>query len=262
LQTHPQNPVIGASFLELQSIESTNNYALQRIHAGLAYHGDCFFAHEQTRGKGQRGKDWKSEKSSNIILSIVLKPDFLNTYQQFHLSACLAVATERFFYDQAGEPTRIKWPNDIYWKNRKAGGILIENIIGSGQPEPGDQGAKWQWAVAGIGLNINQEIFNAEIPNPISLTQITGKKYNVIELAKKLCSYVDEYYKRLEKNQFDELLQVYNDRLYKKNQTVKLKSDNKVFHAEIKGVDSSGELITVHGVEERFKFGEIDWLKN
>src|SRR5437762_3138628 len=116
----------------------------------MAYHGDCFFSHEQKMGKGQRGKTWVSEVSSNILLSIVLQPQFLEIFQQFQLTACVAVATHQFFSKHAGPDTKIKWPNDLYWKDRKAGGILIESIVGSRDPIAIGSGVNtWQWAVAG-----------------------------------------------------------------------------------------------------------------
>jgi BirA family transcriptional regulator, biotin operon repressor / biotin---[acetyl-CoA-carboxylase] ligase len=266
LQPHRSVPVIGALFYELHSVESTNNYALDRIHAGMAHHGDCFFAHEQTKGKGQRGKDWISEKSSNIILSIVLKPDFLKTYQQFPLSACMAVATENFLRELAGEDTRIKWPNDIYWKDRKAGGILIENVLGGSDSEAGTSGtaehSTWKWSVVGIGININQTNFSNDIPNPVSLKQITGKNFEVIQLAKKLCRYVNNCYDQLCNGGSDQILQQFNDRLFKKNETVKLKKNNKTFQAIVTGVDTSGMLIVRHAIEEKFGFGDVEWLIN
>ena len=89
--------MLGTPFIELQSVASTNNYALAQIHANMAQPGTCYFAHEQTSGKGQRGKSWATETGMNIILSIVLKPDFLQPFQQFQLSACVAVATRQFF---------------------------------------------------------------------------------------------------------------------------------------------------------------------
>jgi BirA family biotin operon repressor/biotin-[acetyl-CoA-carboxylase] ligase len=145
---------LGTPFIELQSVDSTNNYALAQIHANMAQPGTCYFAHEQTSGKGQRGKSWATERGTNIILSIVLKPDFSQPFQQFQLSACAAVAARQFFSQYDGDSLKIKWPNDIYWQDRKLGGILIENIIRS----QGPGGGTWDWSVVGIGLNINQQI--------------------------------------------------------------------------------------------------------
>ena len=122
---------LGVPFIELLSIDSTNNYALTQIHAGLPQHGTAFFAHEQVAGKGQRGKTWIAPKDSSLIVSIVINPQPLQLTQQFQLSACIAISVCEFFGHYVGDATRIKWPNDLYWYDRKAGGILIENIIGN-----------------------------------------------------------------------------------------------------------------------------------
>jgi BirA family biotin operon repressor/biotin-[acetyl-CoA-carboxylase] ligase len=257
LQLSPETSPIGNSFTELQSVDSTNNYALAKVHEGMAYHGDCFFAHDQTTGKGQQGKTWTTEASSNILLSIVLKPQFLEIYQQFQLSACVAVAAHQFFSKYAGDDTRIKWPNDLYWRNRKAGGILIENVVSSQQSPAAD----WRWAVVGIGININQSTFPGDLPNPVSLKQITGNHHDVIQLAKELCSSVGKFYSRLKNNGFETILDEYNEFLYKKNKVVKLKKDNRIFETMIKAVNDAGQLITQHGIEESFDFGQVEWLK-
>ena len=242
-------------FIELQSVDSTNNYALSQIHANMAQPGTCYFAHEQTSGKGQRGKSWATERGANIILSIVLKPDFLQPTQQFQLSACIAVATRQFFDGYVRDSVKIKWPNDIYWQDRKLGGILIENIVRS-KPD----GGNWDWAVVGIGVNINQTNFGSELKNPTSLKQITGKSFDQIELAKKLCVSFDDFYRNLIKEETKEILKMYNRFLYKKGESVKLKKDNRVFSATIRNVTPTGQLVVQHGIEEQFDFGEIEWL--
>jgi len=246
---------IGTPFIELQSVDSTNNYALTQIHANMAQPGTCYFAHEQTSGKGQRGKSWATERGANIILSIVLKPDLLQLTQQFQLSACIAVATRQFFDGYGRDSIKIKWPNDIYWQDRKLGGILIENIIRN-KPE----GGNWDWAVVGIGANINQTNFGTELKNPISLKQITGKSFDQIELAKELCVSIDDSYRNLIKEETNAILKMYNQFLYKKGELVKLRKDNRVFSATIKNVTPTGQLVAQHGIEEQFDFGEIEWL--
>ncbi|HXL72345.1 MAG TPA: biotin--[acetyl-CoA-carboxylase] ligase, partial [bacterium] len=144
---------IGHAFIELGSVDSTNNYAMARAAAGLADHGTLYFAHEQWAGKGSRGRTWTSKPGENIILSAVLEPVALVSSQAFALSACVALACHDLFSQYAGaEATRIKWPNDLYWGDRKAGGILIENNF---------RGDRWAFAIAGIGININQTEFPA-----------------------------------------------------------------------------------------------------
>jgi BirA family biotin operon repressor/biotin-[acetyl-CoA-carboxylase] ligase len=262
------NP-IGVPFIELQSIDSTNKYAMGLIHRDHLpdghdeiQHGTAIFTHEQTAGKGQRGKKWASEKDSNIALSILLNPYGVRLRDQFHLSICIAVGVYEFFSKYAGHETKIKWPNDLYWRDRKAGGILIENVIGSETPEVRDQeSGGWKWAIVGIGININQTSFPPDLVNPVSLKQVTGNNFDPVELAKELCSVIEKNYQLLINGNFETLFTKYSDHLYKRDEKVKLKKDTRVFEATIKGVSKTGQLITQHSVEERFEFGEIEWIK-
>ncbi|WP_253810251.1 biotin--[acetyl-CoA-carboxylase] ligase [Hydrotalea flava] len=243
---------IGQRWIELSTVDSTNNYALGLIKTNLAEHGTTVFAQEQTAGKGQRGKVWITEPNSNLILSIIVQTEFLHLHQQFVFNAAMALAVHNFFNNYTANETVIKWPNDIYWNDRKAGGILIENIIsGNGS---------WQWAVVGIGLNINQIHFPDWLPNPVSLKQITGKKLDCLELAKELCKYLNHYYQLLQAGAFTEILQQYNNYLYKKGAMVKLKKNNAVFTTTIQGVDQSGNLLTGNTFTNSFSFGEVEWI--
>lgn len=253
----PSNQPIGSPFIELQTVDSTNNYALAQIHAGLAQHGLAIFTHEQVAGKGQRGKKWSSFKGDNIALSVVIKPMSLAVAQQFQLSACAALAACIFFKKYAGDEVSIKWPNDLYWKDRKAGGILIESVVRT--QEKG--GSSWEWAIIGIGININQTDFPPELPNPVSLKQITGKHNNTVDLAKKLCDQIDHCFQELMTNGFENnILAAYLSHFYKKDKKARLKKDNRVFEATIIGISPEGKLIVRHAIEEQFDLGEIQWL--
>jgi BirA family biotin operon repressor/biotin-[acetyl-CoA-carboxylase] ligase len=252
---------IGIPFIELQSVDSTNNYARRLLHEGLARHGFAVFAHEQVQGKGQWGKTWVTEKDANIILSTVIHPGPLQIAEQFRLTVCTAVATHDFFSRYAGDDTRIKWPNDLYWQDRKAGGILIENVIGTGYPETD----RWQWAIIGTGININQTSFNPELKNPVSLRQITGKSFDPVALAKELCSLLDEKFKQLIAGGFEKIFSGYLSVLYKKNEVVKLRKGNRVFEATIIDVSPNGKLIVDRLMEHTpttiaIDFGEVEWI--
>ena len=261
------NP-IGKPFIELQSIDSTNKYAMGLIHQhhltegqGEPQHGTAIFAYEQTKGKGQREKIWSSEKGSNIALSILLNPFPLRISDQFKLSVCSAVSIHNFFSLYADNETKIKWPNDLYWCDRKAGGVLIENVIGGQTSDVRRQTSDiWKWAVVGIGININQTLFPPDLPNPVSLKQITGNTFVPLELAKDFCNILDKNYRLLIEEKFEDLFSYYHDHLYKKDQKVKLKKANRVFETTIKSVSETGQLITQHSIEERFEFGEVEWI--
>lgn len=240
---------IGNSFIILESVDSTNNYAMAKVHAGLAKHGDAYFSMTQTAGKGQRGKTWKSGNGENIILSCIIQPDMLSLTNPFILSMTIALSCYDFVNHYTCSDTTIKWPNDIYWRDRKAGGILIENRI---------KGNEWQYAVVGIGLNINQISFSPNLINPVSLKQITGNTYNIVNLAKELCDYIQN---RLDMNNRETILEEYNRHLYKSNKKVILKIKNSVFETFIRGVNADGQLITYNIKEEFFNWGEVEWVK-
>jgi BirA family biotin operon repressor/biotin-[acetyl-CoA-carboxylase] ligase len=221
----------------------------------LAQHGTAVFSHEQTAGKGQRGKEWVSKARGNIALSILLKPAALPISDQFRLSVCTAVAVRNFFSKYAGSETVIKWPNDLYWKDRKAGGILIENVIKAHSAGP----ASWEWAVIGIGININQSHFPPALTNPVSLKQITGKTFEVVPLARELASIILQSVELLYSGGYATLLNEYLSHFYKKGEVVRLKNGTRVFEATIKGITPDGKLIVSHTTEEEFAVGEVEW---
>lgn len=126
----------------------------------------------QTAGKGQRGNTWEAEEGKNLLFSFVLYPSFLEARRQFILSQIVSLAIKEELSRWSDEIT-IKWPNDIYWKDKKICGILIENDL---------SGHHIRRSIAGIGININQEVFNSDAPNPVSLKQITGKEHDRYEI--------------------------------------------------------------------------------
>jgi len=239
------------SFSILSTVDSTNNYAMGKVHEGLAKHGDAFFALEQTAGKGQRGKQWLAADGQNIILSIVVEPFQLKIAQQFHLSAAVALGCYDFFSGYAGDETKIKWPNDIYWRDRKAGGVLIETI---------HRGADWKYAVIGIGLNINQTTFGESLKKVVSLKQITGKENDVIALSKELQFFVLKRIEQIYSTPFNDLLKEYNQYLFKLNEPVKLRKDNIIFETSIQSVNAEGKLITKDALERELNFDSVEWV--
>jgi len=183
----PATPIItlGEPLIELSEIDSTNMYAMEQIHAQKALSGSVYQTDFQTNGKGQHGRIWESHRGENLLCTYVLELNALKQgknwvpSEQLGLSAAVALGTQAFFMEFAGEETKIKKPNDIYWRDRKAGGILIENIV---------RGTDWTWTVIGIGLNINQTQFSNEAGNPVSLKQITGKDWDIKTMQKKLAA--------------------------------------------------------------------------
>ena len=239
------------SFIILERVDSTNNYAMQQVHSDKAKDGDAWFAIEQTNGRGRRGKHWIASKGQNIILSIVVNTLFLKVYEQFQLSAAISLACYDLFKKYDNINTKIKWPNDLFWNDRKAGGILIENVI---------KGNIWQWSVIGLGININQTFFTNEKYSPVSLKEITGKEFDPIQSGKELYTLVINRLNELKAHNFKSMLEEYNAVLYKKNEKVKLKKQNIIFETTIKGVSPIGQLQTIDSLEHSFDFDEIEWV--
>lgn len=232
----------------LSSIGSTNNYAMAKLHAGLVYPGTCFLAMEQTSGKGQRGRTWEVSAGENITMSTVLQP---GVYEPFLYSAAMALACYDFVNGLGAKNTFIKWPNDIYIGDRKAAGILIENVM---------LGSEWQWATVGTGVNLNQQQFPSSLSNAISLTQATGVNYNLVSSARMLHQHILLRHKWVHKASRLEIMGEYNSRLYKRNEEVRLKSGAVVFNTVIKEALSSGELITNDTMERKFRVGDVEFI--
>lgn len=241
---------IGSPFIELRTVESTNNYAMALVHDRVAQHGTCVFAHEQTKGKGQRQKGWSSASGQNIMMSIIVSPYALAPSQQFFLSMAVALGVYHFFNHYAASDVSIKWPNDLYWRDRKAGGILIENSI---------QGPNWQWAVIGVGININQTQFPGLGNKAVSLKQITGKTFDPVALANELVDYIQQSMELLV-NEPAEVRRQYLEVLYKLNQPVHFRQGSRSFTGTVTDVTPTGELIVKSPIEERFSIGELEWI--
>jgi BirA family biotin operon repressor/biotin-[acetyl-CoA-carboxylase] ligase len=161
---------------------------MAQIKAGLAKSGSCYTADFQTNGKGQHGRVWESSKGQNLLCSYILELNTLDALKnwtpadQIGFSAAIALGARAFFAAFAGSETKIKKPNDIYFSDRKAGGILIENLV---------RGQEWTWAVIGIGMNINQtefspEALNSVSSNPISLQEITNQSWDLKKMQQHL----------------------------------------------------------------------------
>lgn len=240
---------IGHHLSLFESLESTNNYAMAAIHDGTAGHGFVYQALEQTAGKGQRGKTWVTGKNMNIALSAVLEPGEILPSDSFLLGAATAIAVRDWLSGYV-DGCMIKWPNDIYIHDKKIAGILIENII---------RGNRWNYAVAGIGVNINQPAFEEGLEHAISLKMITGKTYDLALMGRELCAELEKKWITLRRNP-EQLIESYNEHLYRKNKVVQFSDNNRVFSATVKYVTPSGELIVAGETDEMVVARGVQWL--
>lgn len=235
-------------FSILDTVESTNNYAIEKIKQGFGINGKTWFANEQWGGKGQRGKRWESEAGKNIILSIIVKPSELFADTPFYFSALIASTCRNFIASLITKTVKIKWPNDLYINDRKAGGILIENIYA---------GNVWEWAVIGIGINVNQVEFDAE-NNKTSILNEGNVIYDPLVLARRLHKAILLSFEALGTETIDFGLNQLNENLYKKGESILFTTAEKQLFSKIISVNKLGQLITFSEAKEiLFNVGEV-----
>lgn len=235
------------------TIDSTNNYAMHQVDDGLAQHGQVIWAAHQTHGKGQRGKKWENNPGS-LLMSLIVKPNVAPD-KQFMLSMQVAVTIAKYL--KTLEPqwqVAIKWPNDIYLNDKKACGILIENVF---------RGMSWAYSVIGIGLNVNQERFPEDLPTAISMAMVSGRQFNLLEILTDIRSGILNLIREIQPDQFASLLASYNDFLFRRNKEVHFveRASERHFDAYVQEVNEDGQLIVLsHKGIETFSFGTLDWI--
>ena len=185
----------------IEATYSTNTLLKERLARGEWPKDEKYLrAGYQTAGRGQAGNGWESEKDKNLLCSIVVESRKSKDKSPFYLNVAVSVAvcrtaqailqrsglTAKRSYSASGltaQAVSIKWPNDIYWGDKKLAGILIENAI---------IGSALKFSIAGIGLNVNQTEWHSDAPNPVSLRQISGEEYDLDALMQRLYAEVQK----------------------------------------------------------------------
>ena len=166
--------------LKLSTVDSTNTWVAQ--HEGDLSNQAIVYCEEQTAGRGQRGNSWESEAGENITASMIFHPGEFEASRQFSISESVSLAIVEFLREY-GVEAKIKWPNDIYVGDKKISGILVEHHV---------LGRYVARSIAGMGINMNQEVFRSDAPNPVSLWQLTAKKNDIDEAVKKLARHLEK----------------------------------------------------------------------
>ena len=203
----------------------------------------------QTAGKGQIGNSWESEAGRNLLFSMVLYPQRVTVDNQFLLSQLVSLGIKEAL-DEYTDGITVKWPNDIYWNDKKLVGILIENSL---------QGTKIKSSVIGIGLNVNQKVFVGNAPNPVSLLQITGRRQNRKLLLTKIRQNIQKLYTELS---VTKIRAEYAEALYRKDGFYAYRANDETFQAKIISVHPDGqlELETEAGERKGFYFKEVSFV--
>ncbi len=236
--------------IELDITDSTNNYAMQLIDADKAQHGLTITARSQTGGKGQRGKAWTDAPGESLLMTLVAMPS-LPIGEQFSFNAAVAVAIANVLRKLYGNtPIYIKWPNDIIVNDKKAGGILIENVL---------RGSRWMYAIIGLGLNVNQAALPPELPFATSLLLATGIDGEIDTIRDNIRASVIAHIDALVPAESN--MKLYNEALYKRGQKQLFSDRRGRWLATILGVLANGAIELQHedGSIASYYHGQVLW---
>ena len=241
------------NIIKLDAIDSTNNYLKKIILNEGINDYTVVTAKFQTQGKGQLGTEWKSEYSKNLICSVYKKNINIKVQDQFVISALVSLALIKTLRKVNLSNMHIKWPNDIMSDNKKICGILIENIVKQNYIKD---------TVIGIGLNVNQTIFN-NLPNAASIKNLIGTTCSIDEILKDLVKNIKYCFNELDKSSINSIFEKYEDALFRINKPSTFKnSKGEVFSGYIKGVSRSGKLSVMleDNLVESYDLKEISML--
>jgi BirA family biotin operon repressor/biotin-[acetyl-CoA-carboxylase] ligase len=235
--------------IRVEQTESTNVHLLRLSENERLPEGVVLVAGYQTHGRGQGVHAWESEREKNLTFSIVLYPTFVKGAEQFVLSEVVSLAVRDFIAQYVGDVS-VKWPNDVYVGDRKITGILIENFI---------KGGYLTKTVVGIGININQTAFVSDAPNPVSLRQLTGLRFNLEDCLHRTLQCLNDRYDQLRRQRTDALHSDYLSHLYRFDQWKNYIADGEIFEARITGVNKYGilEMCTRSNELKTFGFKEV-----
>jgi len=248
---------LGKNIIELDRVSSTNLYLADLTGWQDVEEGTIVRTGYQTEGKGHGQAQWESEEGRNLLFSIFLKPAFLPFTSQFYISKAVSLALRDVLSEFCSD-ARIKWPNDLYIRDLKVAGILIENTI---------EDMDIRDCIIGIGMNVNQVSFPESLPNPTSLKLETGKDLDLSHVFQRIILRLNDRYAQLQEQQFELIDREYLQHLYKyMTETDFTESGGSAkkgssFQARITGVLDSGEIIlqTLDGEEKTYTFKEIEY---
>jgi len=243
--------IIGTKIIGLNETESTNAYA-RNIETNKLENGTIIISQFQTSGRGYNKNSWESEAGKNITCSIILLPEKIKAEDQYVISKFVSLAITDYLSIK-GIVAKIKWPNDIYIGDKKIAGILIENSV---------KGEYIDKTIIGIGININQESFKSDAPNPISLKNITKSEYSISHELEELIRFLNHWYNQVVEDKNGMIDKDYKQKMYRIDELSVFSDNTKKFEGYIKGVNKFGQLMIETTEKEKllFNFKEVAFL--
>jgi len=233
--------------IHIEETDSTNRWLRERA-AGLRRESDApvvVCAEYQTAGRGQGTNQWESERGMNLLFSMLIHPYNIPANRQFQISMTISLA----ICDALGQyigGLSVKWPNDIYWRDGKLGGILIEHTVSGGMIRD---------SIIGVGLNINQQRFISDAPNPVSVWQICGQPTDREQLLRQILETFD-------RTLYANVRPRYLSMLYRRQGYHPYVDQTGAFMAELTDVEDDGHLVLTDdgGRRRRYAFKEVQFV--
>ena len=242
----------GRNRIRLDETGSTNRYLSELAVRENLPEGTVVTTGYQQEGQGLGGTRWISASGQNLLMSVLLRPDVLPVKKIYLICKAVALAIKDYLAEE-NIAAKIKWPNDIYVGDKKICGVLIENSI---------RGSQILQSVIGIGLNVNQQVFPEDIPNPVSMKNLTGKSYDTEHCLAKLCHHIEKRYFQIRSENFNLVTNDYLKSLHRFYEMESYESRSDKFFGQIIDVTDEGQLVLKKqdGSIHRFAFKEIRFL--
>lgn len=249
-----------SKIIHLEETPSTNSYAHRMLEEGVDVpEVTLVYADAQTAGRGQVGNSWECAAGENVAFSLICHPRFVRPVEQFVLSEAIALAVAgscRAVLTACGgmkEEVTVKWPNDIYYGDKKLSGTLIECYL---------RGGELAHCVIGTGVNVNQTVFRSDAPNPVSLKQICGHDHDREALLQDICARFVTLYNRIGQGETDEIHAKYLRHLYRSKGVHEYEDAGGRFRASILDVERTGRLLLqrTDGAVQRYEFKEVKFV--
>lgn len=237
----------------LETVNSTNSFMNHLLLQERLPEGMAIVAGEQTEGRGLANERWISDAGKNLLMTILFYPTFLPVQNLFLLSKTFSLGIYDGLTEILNDNVKIKWPNDIYFKDKKLGGMLIENSI---------RHSTLNHSILGFGVNVNQEIFPPEIPNPVSLKMILGRETAVDDCFSTLCNTLEIRYLQLKAGLVNQINEDYLKAMYRFNEFHEFENSSENFTAKITGVADDGKLMLTkeNGLNESYDLKKIKYV--
>jgi BirA family biotin operon repressor/biotin-[acetyl-CoA-carboxylase] ligase len=241
---------LGKKVVFLPQCHSTNDELAVLAKNSKEPEGLALYTHDQTKGKGQRGNAWIAEPGKNMLISVLLRPGFLDPQNQFYLNLITGLAIIDVLKEFIPNDLTLKWPNDVYIEDRKIAGILIESNM---------RGSTLESSIVGVGLNVNQKGF--ALPKATSMSIETGDDFDLNDIMENFLLKLEKWYLKLKAGAKGDILDQYHQLLMWRGEKRKFRNADEEFFGEIVGIDQHGRLaINYDGSLHYYGIKEVEFV--